>query len=43
MITYILILIFLLPIAFLSSTIEELFTEEQLNEMGIRLICPAEE
>ena len=37
MLAYALILILLLPITFLSSTIENLFSPEELNEMGIRL------
>lgn len=42
MITYILLLLFLLPFAFLSSTIEGLFSPEELSEMGIHLVDPAE-
>jgi len=37
MFAYILILILLLPVAFLSSTLENLFSPDELTEMGIRL------
>jgi hypothetical protein len=33
----VLLLILLLPVAYLTSTIEELFSPEQLSAMGIRL------
>jgi hypothetical protein len=37
MFAYTLILILVLPVAFLSSTVESLFSTDELNEMGIRL------
>ena len=37
MIAYALILIVLLPVAFLSLTVESLFSPDELTEMGIRL------
>ena len=37
MFAYALILILVLPIAFLSSTIESLFSPDELTEMGIRI------
>jgi hypothetical protein len=37
MFTYAFILILLLPVAFLCSTIEGLFSPDELTEMGIRL------
>jgi len=37
MLTYIFILIILLPFAFLSSTIEDIIPPDELNAMGIRL------
>lgn len=37
MFTYALILILVLPVAFLSSTVESLFSPDELTEMGIRL------
>jgi hypothetical protein len=37
MFAYAFLLILLLPVAFLSSTVEGLFSIEQLTEMGIRL------
>jgi hypothetical protein len=44
MLAYALILIFVLPFAFLSSTVESLFSPDELIEMGIRLENqPAEE
>jgi hypothetical protein len=40
MFAYTLILILLLSLAFLSSMIENLFSVEELSEMGIRLGNP---
>jgi len=40
MLAYILILILLLPVAFLSATLENLFSPDELTEMGIRLENP---
>ena len=37
MFAYALILIVVLPVAFLSSTVESLFSPEELTDMGIRL------
>ena len=37
MFIYVLVLILLLPVTFLSSALESLFTPEELTEMGIRL------
>jgi hypothetical protein len=37
MFVYALLLIVLLPIAFLSSSLEDLFSSEELTEMGIHL------
>ena len=37
MLASILLLILLLPVAFLSSTLESLFSPNELAEMGIRL------
>jgi len=40
MLAYILVLILILPVAFLSSTLENLFSPDELTEMGIRLENP---
>jgi hypothetical protein len=37
MFAYALILILVLPFAFLSSTVESLFSSDELTDMGIRL------
>jgi hypothetical protein len=37
MFAYALILIVVLPVAFLSSTVESLFSPDELTEMGIHL------
>jgi hypothetical protein len=37
MFAYAVILILVVPVAFLSSTIESLFSPDELTEMGIRL------
>jgi hypothetical protein len=37
MFAYALILILVLPVAFLSATVESLFSTEELTEMGIRI------
>jgi hypothetical protein len=44
MFAYALILIVVLPVAFLSSTVESLFSQDELTEMGVCLASqPAEE
>ena len=43
MFTYALILILLLPLTLLSSTIEGLFSSDELTEMGVRLGNPQAE
>ena len=40
MLIYILVLILLLPITFLSVALENLFSPDELNAMGIRLESP---
>lgn len=40
MFAYTIILILLLPLTFLASTVESIFSPDELHEMGIRLENP---